>query len=136
MTELMHLDSQRLYGGVLRCEGDAPAEELDLITQCTNDIEVLLRDANEAQPLMRSKIAPEDVWVEASDVAGVEANESSESSESSGASEQGTSTCRVARRASCTDRVVEEGLLAYADEALDPGAKRRLRVIEKAMFKY
>jgi len=72
----------------------------------------------------------------AHDVAGVEANESSEASESSGASEEGTSTCRVARRASCTDRVVEEGLLAYADEALDPGAKRRLRVIEKAMFKY
>lgn len=119
MTQLLHLSSQHLYGGRLQCEADALGEELDAITQRTNDIEILLRDAKEVQPLLREKIAPEVVWVT---VASIEA--------------QDDEACRVARRSSCSERLVLDGLLAYADEALDPGAKKRQRVIDKARFKY
>jgi hypothetical protein len=102
-------------------------EEVDSIAQCTNDIETLMRNASEVQPLLRNKVAPDDAWFA---IAGAvaKANEAHDSIEVSG--------CRVARRTSCAEGIVLDGLLAYADEALDPGAKRRERVMEKATFKY
>merc|ERR1712178_482449 len=80
-----------------------------------------------AQPLLRNKIAPEDVWIT---TAG-----SRVESDGDGCSVE-VSGCRVARRNACPEQTGLDGLLAYADEALDPGAKRRARVMEKATFKY
>jgi hypothetical protein len=144
MMKLMHLDSQHLYGGVLRCVGDAPAEEMDSITQRTNDIEVLLRDAQEVQPLLREKIAPQDMWhspestcrpnpPRTSTCANPEdINVSPESPEEV---EHDENACLVARRIECKE-VLMDGILAFADEALDPGVKKPKRVKEKATFKY
>jgi len=130
MTQLLHLNSQRLYGGKLQSEGDAMDEEPDSITQRTNDVETLLRDATEVQPLLRNKIAPEGVWVTTAGAV----EEAGGAQEDDGAIE--VSGCRIARRALCSEGLELELLLAHADEALDPGAKRRERVMEKAMFKY
>lgn len=117
MGKLMNLTSRDLCAGALGQDDEVIQKmEEGAENQRTNDLDVLLDEAQEAQHHLRRKIAPETMWT-------------TDQEHGHGARVQRAQGKQYPSN-------VDETILLHIDEAYDPGVKTRERIDEKANFKY